>query len=304
MVYAWPSNLDQPDPSPPWTHDHGHNELFRPTTDHLIPMKKPLQFDTKRYYYEPHHNDAINGTYKRAPCPALNTLANRGFIPRSGKHVAYENIAQAARDVFNFGDDSILIVLYPAFALHPNATHLDLDQFADDKVQHAINCPAAPTRLDRDIGNNIDLNTTLLDSLLSFSKDGQTLTLEDLAEHHHLRHNQSRAESKSWQFGNSDTTCALAQYANLVGILGRNGKHGLLTLYVEDVKQFYLKEDLPDAYERRELPYFTTEGLIHIDRMTHHIGFQVIRPFPADDHSGIDIEPLTAAYEENPTCVD
>lgn len=59
----------------------------------------------------------------------------------------------------------------------------------DEKVQHAINCPAAPTRLDRDIGKNINLNTTLLESLLGFSKDGESLTLEDLAEHHLLRHN-------------------------------------------------------------------------------------------------------------------
>ncbi|KAL8818069.1 MAG: hypothetical protein Q9223_003217 [Gallowayella weberi] len=301
---AWPPIDQQPLTSPPWANDHGHNELFIPRPDHIIPAKKPLQFDHERHYYEQHHNDAVHGTYKRAPCPALNTLANRGFIPRSGKHITYENLAQAARDVYNFGDDNIMVVLVPAFALHPNATHIDLDQFADEKVQHAINCPAAPTRLDREIGNNIDLNMTLLDSLLGFSKDGETLTLEDLAEHHHLRHNQSRAESKSWQFGNSDATCALAQYTNLVGVLGRNGKHGLLTLYVEDVKKFYMQEDLPDAYERRELPYYAIEATNLIDRMTHHIGFQILRPFPADDHDGRDIEPLQAAYEKTPSCVD
>ncbi|KAL8694934.1 MAG: hypothetical protein Q9218_000505 [Villophora microphyllina] len=276
-VYAWPSIPQRSLSSPPWANDHGHNELFIPTPDHIIPGKKPLQYDQKRHYYEPHHNDE---TYKRAPCPALNMLANRGFIPRTGKHIAYENLAQAARDVYNFGDDN------------------------DDKVQHAINCPAAPTRLDRNIGNNIDLNRTLLDSLLSFSKDGETLTLEDMAEHHHLRHNQSRAESKSWQFGNSDATCALAQYTNLVGVLGRNGKHGLQTLFVEDVKKFYLAEDLPDAYERRELPYYAIEATQLIDRMTHHIGFQIMRPFPPGDHDGRDIEPVKAAYEEKPGCVD
>ena len=59
----------------------------------------------------------------------------------------------------------------------------------DDKVQHSINCPATPTRLDKEIGNNIDLNMTLFNQLLSFSKDGETFSLEDLAEHHHLRHN-------------------------------------------------------------------------------------------------------------------
>ncbi|KAL8640185.1 MAG: hypothetical protein Q9228_002869 [Teloschistes exilis] len=301
---AWPSISQQTLTSPPWANDHGHNELFIPTPDHIIPGKKPLQYDKNRHYYEPHHNDADHGTYKRAPCPALNTLANRGFIPRSGKHITYENLAQAARDVYNFGDDNIMLVLVPAFALHPNQTHIDLDQFADDKVQHAINCPAAPTRLDRESGNNIDLNTTLLDSMLSFSEDGETLTLEDMAEYHHLRHNQSRAGSKSWQFGNSDATCALAQYTNLVGVLGRNGKHGLQTLYLEDVKEFYTSEDLPDAYERRELPYYAIEATQLIDRMTHHIGYQIMRPFPSGDHDGRDVEPVKALYEEESNCVD
>ena len=79
----------------------------------------------------------------------------------------------------------------------------------DDNVQHSIHCPTAPTRLDKDIGNNVDINMNLFKQLLSFSKDGQAFSLEDLAEHHHLRHDQSRAESPRWQFGNSDATCAL-----------------------------------------------------------------------------------------------
>lgn len=95
-----------------------------------------------------------------------------------------------------------------------------------------------------------------------------------------------------------------AQYTNLVGVLGRNGKHGLQTLYVKDVKEFYLSEDLPDAYERRELPYYAIEATQLIDRMTHHIGFQIVRPFPSGDYDGRDVEPVKALYEEKPGCVD
>ena len=81
-------------------------------------------------------------------------------------------------------------------------------------------------------------------------------------------------------------------------MLGRNGKYGLQTLYVEDLKEFYLREDLPVAYERRELPYYAVEAMELNDRMTHHIGYQITRPFPAWDHNGTDIEPLTAKYEK------
>lgn len=61
---------------------------------------------------------------------------------------------------------------------------------------------------------------TLFDQLLCFSKDGETFSLEDLAEHHHLRHNQSRAESPHWQFGNSDATCALLELSSRIVLNG------------------------------------------------------------------------------------
>ena len=88
-----------------------------------------------------------------------------------------------------------------------------------------------------------------------------------------------------------------AQYANLVGILGRVGKHGLNSLYVEDVRQFYVKEDLPVGYKRRELAYYSVEANSYIDRMTHHIGFEIVRPYPEDDQDGRDVEPVIAKVD-------
>ena len=90
-----------------------------------------------------------------------------------------------------------------------------------------------------------------------------------------------------------------AQYANLVSVLGRVGPNGLNTVYVEDVRAFYEKEDLPPAYQRRELPYFSVEANDHTDRMTKHVGFQIVRPFPKGDGYGkwSDVEPMKAAYE-------
>ena len=34
-------------------------------------------------------------------------LANRGYIHRSGRNITYESLAQAVRDVYNFGDDNV-----------------------------------------------------------------------------------------------------------------------------------------------------------------------------------------------------
>ena len=65
-----------------------------------------------------------------------------------------------------------------------------------------INFNSAPTRSDIQLGNNLDLNNTLLESLLSFSKNSKTLTVNDLAEHHHLRHNDSKRDNPEFRFGN------------------------------------------------------------------------------------------------------
>ncbi|KAM0168783.1 hypothetical protein ACHAPF_010660 [Botrytis cinerea] len=292
----------------------GHNELYIPDYNNPVPGKLAFSMDERVNYFEKHNNGAKHGSIRRSSCPAINTLANRGFIARSGRNISYEEIAQASRDVFNFGDDNIIIVLSAAFAYHPGLDRLDLDMLADEAVHHRINCPASPTRNDRELGDNVNMNMTLLESLLGFSKDGETLTLEDLAEHHHLRHNQSLAENSHFRFGNLDAACALyvfhyikqckglidimfrAQYANLVGMLGKIGKNGLLTLFVEDVRQFYVDEDLPIGYGRRQLPYYSIESNQYIDRMAHHIGFQIVRPWPVDDQDGRDVEPVFAKF--------
>ena len=127
-VASWPALQNSTPALPLWAADHGHNELYRPTPDHIIPMKKALEFDAKQHYYEPHHNDGKNGTYKCASCPALNNLAYRGFIPRTGRSVTYQNMAQSMRDVFNFGDDNVLsrqyiYVVYPLTELIDNDSH-------------------------------------------------------------------------------------------------------------------------------------------------------------------------------------
>lgn len=86
---------------------------------------------------------------------------------------------------------------------------------------------------------------------------------------------------------------------NLAAVLGRVGPNGLNTLYLDDLRTFYEKEDLPATYQRRELPYYSVEANDLTDRITHHIGFQIVRPFPKGDGFGkwADIEPIKAPFD-------
>ena len=85
----------------------GHNELYLPSPDRPVPIKIPFEIDETVHYHLKHINGSENGYYRRSSCPAVNTLANRGYINRSGRNIAYEEIAQASRDVYNFGDDNV-----------------------------------------------------------------------------------------------------------------------------------------------------------------------------------------------------
>lgn len=190
-------------------------------------------------------------------------------------------------------------MLGPAQRQHPGP-RIDLDNLADDAVQFIINCPAAPTRNDRGVGDNVNLNKTLLHQFLSSSKDGETITFEDAAEHHHRRHNDSKATNPNFHFGNSGAVCSLAQYANMFGMITRQGKHGPGTLHVDDVRKFYIDEDWPTGYARRQLPYFSTEANLIMDRMARHIGYEITRPFPANDSEIYDVEGDVAVFDVLP----
>ncbi|KAI5779359.1 Chloroperoxidase [Geopyxis carbonaria] len=273
---------------------------WHPTPKNPLAGRAPFLINETTNYYEYHAHNSSGGAYKRSSCPALNALANRGYLPRSGKDITIMQFVRTIRMVYNFAEDNAFIVVLPAFAVNNMPSSINLDAFNAPNVQHVTNFPTSPCRSDIELGDNINLNRTLYKSFLSFSSDGETWTVEEMARHHHLRHNQSLALNPKFRFGNRDAFGTLAQYANLLAVLGRPGKHGPLTLHVSDVNTFMLKEDLPKDYMRRELPYYNVEASAYIDRMSAHIGFTIMRPLPEGDGTGKwkDVEPTQALGEK------
>ena len=85
----------------------GLNEPFRPTPQHILPAKKPLRIDETKHPYQRFVNGSESGFYRRSSCPAINTLANRGYINRTGRNITYSELAHAVHTVWNFGDDNV-----------------------------------------------------------------------------------------------------------------------------------------------------------------------------------------------------
>ncbi|KAI3324324.1 Cloroperoxidase [Xylariaceae sp. AK1471] len=98
----------------------------------------------------------------RAPCPMLNTLANHGFLPHSGKDITESVVVKAFGDVLNFDPvfskflHSIAILGNPV----PNATTFSLNDLDEhNKLEH----DSSLSRADAYWGDAISFNQSIFD---------------------------------------------------------------------------------------------------------------------------------------------
>jgi len=118
----------------------GHNELYIPDYNNPVPGKTPFHVNERVHYYEKYINGSRNGEVRRSSCPAVNTLANRGFINRNGRNISYEEIAQASRDVYNFGDDNVSFSFSLSLSLSLSSSHQSLGK-RTNKVEDHLGAP-------------------------------------------------------------------------------------------------------------------------------------------------------------------
>lgn len=52
------------------------------------------------------YQEPVKGQDGRSPCPALNTLANHGFIPRNGMNISANSLAVSAAEAFSISEKS------------------------------------------------------------------------------------------------------------------------------------------------------------------------------------------------------
>ena len=128
----------------------------------------------------------------RSPCPALNALANEGALPRSGR-VTVAQLVEALDARLGIppilGAGIAQLAMVRLGEAGPDGVEvLDLARL----VKHGfLEHDASLTRRDARDGDAAQVVPPLVEQLLSFSEDGRTLTLEDLATAHRVRMAQS-----------------------------------------------------------------------------------------------------------------
>lgn len=189
----------------------------------------------------------------------INSLANHGYLPRDGRNVRVEEVlagmdavglskplaAAFANPIFQerapskFHDDpvvkksllqSILQTIRDPWSLlgqfgmrKPGQLDseghrvLNLDQLGlPNTVEHDISW----TRRDHQQGDNITLQKDLVEDLLASSKDGQTLTANDLAEFRKKRIVRQREDNPGLQYGSFEHDLACAEIALILNVIG------------------------------------------------------------------------------------
>jgi hypothetical protein len=72
----------------------------------------------------------------RGPCPGLNTLANHGYLPRNGRDISLEILADAMLEGYNIAKSDALILFTQAVRTNPKpfARTFDLEDLGREGV--------------------------------------------------------------------------------------------------------------------------------------------------------------------------
>ncbi|KAJ7188847.1 Cloroperoxidase [Mycena filopes] len=98
----------------------------------------------------------------RGPCPALNALANHGYLPRNGQNVTIRSVLQASLDVYNI-DPAVLTGVAKLGLL--TSTEPDSFTLDDIKLHGTIEFDASLSRGDFALGDNTHFNESIFTTL-------------------------------------------------------------------------------------------------------------------------------------------
>jgi len=201
---------------------------------------------------------------KRSPCPALNTLANHGYINHNGTDIVRDDLVGALMNVYNLDvvlasklvDDAIADLGYT----DSNGNKaLDLDTLSTH--QH-IEHDASLTRKDYGEGDNHTPQPDLIEQLKELSPDGQTLGWTEMAKARNLRVQQEQASDPSFNFDLRHKSLALGEATLVLRILGTGD-----AMPVDWIDSWFAMEQIPTDWTKPVLPYTLVQAGLDLAKL-------------------------------------
>lgn len=159
-------------------------------------------------------------TDSRSPCPALNALANHGFLPRDGRGITLKKLEEVLPETLNVGTDLAKLFYYGAtFMGLTKNSQFDLTNLT---MHNAIEHDGSVSRADAATGDNHSFNKHIFDSYIAQFGDSKIMTTETAGKARMFRIQAAKTANPSFTYGlrqqiisNGETSLILAIFGDI-----------------------------------------------------------------------------------------
>ncbi|KAI0053624.1 Cloroperoxidase [Auriscalpium vulgare] len=194
----------------------------------------------------------------RSPCPALNALANHGYLPHNGRNITAPQLIRALRQVYHVSLPFATLLSLGGTVWCGSGWRLDLEDLAKhDHIEHN----ASLTHADAPEGNiyaPIPVDKELLQDMLDTSETDY-LTFDDLVKTR-VQRDQTLVEP----LNNTHTTISRGEVVLTVEALG--DEEGRVPK--DYIRQWFGEERLPEGWQRPK----KTIGLLTTNKGVKQVG--------------------------------
>ncbi|KXH61278.1 hypothetical protein CSAL01_06593 [Colletotrichum salicis] len=195
-----------------------HSQIFSSVTFLLLAALANAQYEDPEHPYTP-----PTSTDRRSPCPALNILANHGYINRDGAFISSESATVAQMEAFNFSR-AVSAGPVPA-ALKYSTTGVNGTFHLDDLAQKPLDHDGSLSRGDLALGDNLRFNRTIWDSFVVRLPD-EFVTWKQAAEAGAARLEDARKENPEFILDAAGVAATVEQMSGLLAALGGSVEDG------------------------------------------------------------------------------
>ncbi|KAG2782079.1 hypothetical protein JG687_00018856 [Phytophthora cactorum] len=197
-------------------------------------------------YYKP---SAVEGSgvynttapFHRSPCPALNALANQGYLPRNGQNIEKGVLKAAIMSVFNMANDTAATQVSQV----PDVFSLDFLS-----KHNAPEHDASLVHTDAYFGHDpMEVNITLANDVFSRADSNGRIDTTAIAHVRKDRATLCETTNPECTFGENEKKKAFLQAALLLKALGEGD-----FISIDHAKAFLVDERIPNDFVKSKEP--------------------------------------------------
>jgi hypothetical protein len=210
---------------------------------------------------EDHPYEAPNVENARGPCPYLNTLANHGYISRTGRGITLDQVLIAAKRTVNLAPcfhalaykSPLYPLIFNGYSAKYHERCFDLDDLAEHN--YVMEHDASLTRKDANEGDPVHFNKQLFEDLIS-SVEGDKVSVDQFIRARERRENACLAHNKRFTFSLFHKFVAWLSVTSVLVFFGDG-----TSVPLSFVRSLFVEEKFPANYEPPKL----SKGLLQVE---------------------------------------